>query len=512
MFLGIDIGTSAVKAIVIDGAGTLRASASAGLGVLRPREGWSEQRAVEWLRAAFAAGREAAAQAGGDVRGISFSGQMHGSVFLSKESVGAAGSVEIDALRPALLWNDQRTGTECAEIERAMGGRPALVQAAGNAALPGFTLPKVLWVRRHEPRIFAETARVLTPKDFVRLAMTGEACIDAGDASGTLLLDVERRDWRDATFAAVGLDRALLPPVVESGAACGTLTAWAAEQLGVAAGVPVYAGSGDNMMGAVGAGVVSPGQVLATLGTSGVVYAHADRPRRDLNPDTPGRLQTMCAATGSEQRPGGWCVTGCMLSAAGSLHWARETIAPGVAFDTLLHEAEGAPPGCEGLVFLPYLTGERCPYPDPTLRGGWIGLTARHTRGHLVRSVLEGVAFGMSQMLSLVRGLGVPVASVRVGGGGSKSPLWRRVQADVCGETLEVLNADEGPAFGAALLAAVGCGAFSSLGEACGATLKVVERVELSRERDRYGEARALYEALYPALSPLFRGRQGAAS
>lgn len=508
MFLGIDIGTSAVKAVLMDDAGAVLSTGSAPLTISRPRDAWSEQNPRDWVSAAGAASRDAISRSGrpgSDARAVSFSGQMHGSVFLAREEVAGAGTREIGAIRPALLWNDQRTGPQCAEIERAMGGRMALVRAGGNAALPGFTLPKILWLREHEPERFRQVALVLTPKDFVRLALTGDAAIDVGDASGTLLLDIETRRWRRQTFRAVGLEPSLLPRVVESGSPAGELTAWGAGVLGVPAGTPVFAGSGDNMMGAIGAAVIAPGDVLATLGTSGVIYAHADAPRRDTaDPDHPGRLHTMCAATGDDRAPGGWCVTGCMLSAGGSLAWARDVLAPGTPFETLMAEAATAPPGCDGLVFLPYLTGERCPHADPGARGGWVGLTARHTRAHLLRAVVEGVAFGLGQILDLARGLGVPVARVCMGGGGSRSPLWRQVHADVFGAPVVTIEADEGPALGAAIVAAVGAGAFASLRESCGAAVRVAGVVEPSGRGGEYERVRRTYANLYPALSPLF--------
>jgi xylulokinase len=517
MLLGIDVGTSATKAVLIDEDGRTVGVGSGPHDLLQPRTGWTEQDAAGWWSATVTAVREAIAGSGrdgGEIRGIGFSGQMHGSVLLDDDALSSAADGPIDALRPPLLWNDQRTAAECAEIESLVGGRRALVEAVGNAALAGFTLPKLLWIHRHEPEVFADAAAVCLPKDFVRLQMTGALATDVGDAAGTLLFDVSRRDWHESIAETVGIDRALLPPVLESCARAGEVTRWAAEQLGVATGTIAVAGSGDNMAGAAGAGVVGPGMVLATLGTSGVIFAHSDQPRFDLDRDTnSGRVHTMCAADGTSERPGGWTITGCMLSAAGSLDWVRQTIAPDVPFDDLLRDAAAAPAGCDGLVFLPYLTGERCPHPDPTARGGWIGLTSRHTRGHLVRAVLEGVAFGMRQILRIVEGLPVPVEQVRLGGGGNRSDLWRQIQADVFARPVVTVNAAEGSAFGAALMAGVSVGTWPSLDAACAATIEETEiREPDSTTVAMYEPSRAIYESLYAALRPAFAAASRAAA
>jgi xylulokinase len=373
-----------------------------------------------------------------------------------------------------------------------------LVELVGNAALAGFTLPKLLWIRKHLPRIWEATACFMLPKDFVRLKLTGEAATDVGDASGILLFDVVKRGWSDRAIQAFGIERRLLARVVESCEVAGRITAWAAGETGLKEGTLVVGGSGDNQCGAVGAGVVSPGVVLATLGTSGVMFAHAGAPKKDLpGAGAPsGRLHTMCSGTGTASDRTGWCITGCMLSAAGCLQWVHDKLFPGLSYDELFAEAAGAPPGCEGLIFLPYLTGERCPYPNPEARGGWIGLTSRHTRAHLVRAVIEGVTFAMGQILDLVRSTGVPVERVLLGGGGAKSALWRQLQADVYGIQVETTNAEEGPAFGAALMAAVGVGAYASVPEACEATISTVgitkpSATEYGASRAKFGEGYA---------------------
>ncbi len=436
------------------------------------------------------------AGAQGRVIGVGLSGQMHGSVLLD------AGR---NPVRRALLWNDQRTSAECEEIERAFGGRAELVQRVGNAALTGFTLPKLQWVRRHEPEVWKRVRSVVLPKDFIRLKLTGDIATDVGDASGMLLFDVDKRAWSGDAMARFGLEPSLFPRAVEGAEITGRITKAAAAETGLPEGLPVVGGSGDNQAGAVGAGVVNSGLVLATIGTSGVIYAHSEHPRKDLGAAVSGRLHTMCAANGGAGKPGQWSITGCMLSAGGSLQWCRDALFRGVEFDVLMKEAEAVPAGCDGLVFLPYLTGERCPYPDPQARGGWIGLTTRHTRGHLVRAVIEGVTFGMGQILDLVRGLGVQVNVARLGGGGAKSALWRQMQADVYGCPVALTNTEEGPAYGAALLAGVGAGVFRSVEAACGSAIKETLRVEpRAGGGAEYAAARAVYEKLYGDLRARF--------
>jgi xylulokinase len=509
LLLGLDIGTSSTKAILIDERGDVILSASEHHAISRPRDGWSEQDPIWWWessRAAIQGVLGARRVYAPRITAVGLSGQMHGSVFLHAATLESGGR-EGASIRPALLWNDQRTSAECAEIESAVGGRAELVRRTGNAALTGFTLPKILWVRRHEPEHFARAAKILLPKDYIRWRLTGELATDVGDASGMLLFDVARRQWSGDLLRSFHLSPGLFPRVVESTEIVGRITEWAAAETGLNPGIPVVAGSGDNMCGAIGAGVVDPGAVLATLGTSGVVYAHTDSPRPDLNPNTnndhPGRTHSMCAATGTAANRTGWCVTGCMLSAAGALEWARLVIAPEIGYERLLEEAAGVAPGCEGLVFLPYLTGERCPYPDPNARAGWIGLSARHARAHLFRAVIEGVTFGMGQILGLVRGLGVPVSRVRLGGGGAKSPLWRQIQADVYGCEVEMTNTEEGPALGAALLAGVGTGVWTSVAAACRESIHI-ESSLAPTDSAAYDKPRRVYERLYHDLQPAF--------
>lgn len=507
LLLGIDVGTSSVKAVVIDTAGQVLATASVEHPLIQPRIGWSEQDPGTWWDGTAAAVRHVLAtpSLGNNpaerIAGVGLSGQMHGSVLLDRRAREHQGA-HAQPLRPAILWNDQRTAAECSQIEKEAGGRRSLVERVGNAALTGFTLPKLLWVRGHEPHLWAKVAHVLLPKDFIRLKLTGDLATDVGDASGTLLFNVDERAWHGGMLDRLGVSPAILPPVYESAAVTGRITPWAATQTGLREGTPVVGGSGDNQAGAVGAGVVSRGHVLATLGTSGVVYAHADEPRKDLPPGdaTPGRLHTMCAATGTDRDRRGWCVTGVTLSAAGSLHWARDRVFDGASFDGLMREAESASPGCDGLVFLPYLTGERCPYADPDARGGWIGLSSSHSRAHLIRSILEGVTFSMGQVLDLVRSTGVPADAVRVGGGGARSSLWLQMLADVMRVPIESTNTEEGPAFGAALLAGVGAGIWPSVEAAASNTVRITRVHSPGPDSHRYEQSRERHRALWPAI------------
>lgn len=506
--LGLDIGTSATKAILIDDRGAVFASCTESYDYDKPKPAWTEQDPEVWWQATTKCMQSLAAIAAekqATIIAVGFSGQMHGSVLLGEEHTNSGGQAA-GALRPALLWNDQRTGKQCEEIERLMGGRHNLVERVGNAALTGFTLPKLLWIRQNESETFSRATAFMLPKDYIRFRLTGEIASDVGDAAGTLLLDVDKRSWSDEVARAVGIDPAILPPLLESCQIAGCVTPWAATQTGLEAGTPIAAGSGDNMMGAIGAGVVKPGMALATLGTSGVLYAHAETPAKDTSdPNAPGRLHTMCAADGAENKRGGWCMTGCMLSAAGSFQWARDNLFPSASFGDLVAEAESAPPGCEGLVFLPYLTGERCPYPDPNARGGWIGLTSRHKRAHLVRSILEGVGFGMGQIMNLMRACNVSPQTVRIGGGGARSTLWRQITADALDAPIVSTNADEGPAFGAALLAGTAVGVWPDIAAACEQTIATTETIEpdpASQSGTR--DIAVVYAQLYSDLRPRF--------
>jgi len=492
VLLGLDIGTSATKAILIDGTGRVLATADARHEVSMPKPGWSEQAPDWWWNAvceAIPRAIDAAGVAADEIKAVGLSGQMHGSVFLPADPDPR----DPRPVRNAILWNDQRTEAECAEIEHAASGRRELIAMTGNPALTGFTAPKILWLRNHEPDHFDQTAKVILPKDYIRFRLSGELATDFGDGSGTLLLDLRARDWHKGLLSRLELDASLLPALVESAEPTGRVGQWAAEATGLAQGTIVVGGSGDQMTGAVGMGVVAPGIVSAALGTSGVIFAHAGG---NLPEDPEGRVQIMCAAVPEE-----YCMYGCMLSAAGALQWFHDHFAPEAGFAQLDADAESVGVGADGLIFLPYLTGERCPHPDPRARGAFVGLTARHARAHLVRAVMEGVAFGMAGMLDLVRDLGVLPEEVRLGGGGAKSPLWRTIQAAAYHTPVATLSTAEGSAYGAALLAGVGCGVWSTVGEACRATLGVESHLEPDPEMvPRYARIREVYDALYPAL------------
>ena len=491
LFLGIDVSTTGAKALLIDEKGVVVASATTPLTLQTPKPLWSEQDPHAWWEGTAKSVRQAM-QSGGatgaEVAAIGPTGQMHGLVLLDERH---------RVLRPAILWNDQRTAAECDEIRERMGGREALVGATGNDALTGFTAPKILWVRRHEPEVYAQAALILLPKDYVRLRLTGVPAIDKADGSGTLLFDLPSRDWSAPVLDRLEIPRALLPPTFEGPTVTGAVTAEAAEATGLRAGTPVMAGGGDQAAGAVGAGAVEPGVVSLTLGTSGVIFASTSQPLFEPQ----GRLHAFCHAL-----PGTWHFMGVTLSAAGSLQWYRDTLAPKESFDTLVAEAEAVAPGSEGLLFLPYLSGERTPYPDPLARGSFVGLTLRHTRGHLTRSVLEGVAFSMRDCFSLLKEAGLgSVREVRVAGGGAKSPLWRKICASVLGVELVTVNSTEGAAYGAALLAAVGQGVFASVPAACSATISVTARTPPEPSWSAaYDDQYAVYRGLYPALKPTF--------
>jgi xylulokinase len=467
--VGIDVGTTGVKALAISPDGAVLARAEVGYPLSTPRPGWSEQDPADWERAAG----EALARLGVEPAGIGLSGQMHGLVCLDADE---------QVLRPAILWNDQRTGEQCAEIE-ARVGRERLVELTGNRALPGFTAPKLLWLREHEPETYARIAHVLLPKDYVRLRLTGERATDVADASGTLLLDVAGRTWSAEMLDALELDAAWLPRLLESPEVSGT----------TAAGVPVAAGAGDQAAGALGVGVDRPGPLSVVLGTSGVVFAAL--PGYAHDPD--GRVHAFCHAV-----PGAWHAMGVMLSAAGSLAWLQGVlVAP---YDELLGDAERAPAGAEGALFAPYLAGERTPHADPKARAALVGLTLRHDRGAVVRSVLEGVAYGLRDSLELLQSLGMAADRGRISGGGARSELWTRIVASVLDLPLERTAVEEGSAYGAALLGGVACGTFADVHEAVAACVRVRETVEpdpawTAAYRDGYAQ----FRELYPALKPL---------
>jgi xylulokinase len=487
--LGLDVSTTATKAVLLDAEGTVHAASSPGYAFETPQPLWSEQDPQLWWDGTITAIRGALAASGvegDDVETVGLAGQMHGLVALDRHD---------DVLRPAILWNDQRTEAECDAIRERIG-RDRLIAVTGNDALAGFTAPKLMWVRRHEPDVWSRIAHILLPKDLVRLRLTGDHAVDRADGAGTLLFDLAARDWSAEVVDALGIDSAWLPTTYEGPAITGSISAEAASATGLRAGTPVVAGGGDQAAAAVGVGAVGPGVVSLSLGTSGVVFTATDEPL--IDPE--GRLHSFCHAV-----PDRWHVMGVMLSAAGSLQWFRDALAPGVAFPTLVDEALGAPPGSDGVLFLPYLSGERTPYPDPRARGAFVGLAARHGRPHLTRSVLEGVAFGLKDSLELMRTVGVTgFDEIRATGGGSKSALWRQILADVLEMPVMTTSSSEGAAQGAAMLAATGAGWFADVPDACRTLVTSGERVEPS-PADVYRERYAQYRSLYPALAPTFR-------
>ena len=458
--LGIDVGTSGVKALALSPSGEILARAERAYPLSTPQPGWAEQDPEAWWSAASDAIAEISVE-GEPVLGLS--GQMHGLVVLDEEG---------RVLRPAILWNDQRTSAECAEIEERIG-LERLIQLTGNRALTGFTAPKLLWLRNHEPETFARIRHVLLPKDYVRYRITGEHAIDAADASGTLLFDVANRRWSDEVLAALELPREWLPPVYES------------TEIG---------GAGDQAAGALGVGIAAPGPLSVVLGTSGVVFAALD----EYRPEPEARLHTFCHAV-----PATWHAMGVMLSAAGSLQWLRTALG-GTPYEELLGEAAAWQPGTEGLLFQPYLQGERTPHADPDARGAFVGLQLRHDRGALVRAVLEGVAYGLRDSLELLESLGVDAEVARVSGGGARSRLWLEIVASVLGLPLERTEAEEGAAYGAALLAGVSTGVFPDAQAAVAATVRVRDRVEPNPAWQAvYEGGYARYRKLYPGLKSI---------
>jgi len=489
--LGIDVGTGGTRALILDEKGSIVGSATEEHEPFTsPEIGWAEQQPEDWWRACGIAARKALENAGlsGDkIACVGFSGQMHGAVMLdAKDAV----------VRPALIWCDVRTEKQCRDFTRKVGSE-RLIRLTCNPALPNFTLTKFLWTREHEPENWVRVRSVMLPKDYVRFRMTGERAIDVADASGTLLLDVAARAWSDEILEAAEMDRSLLPRLYESPDVCGRVTEAGAQATGLKAGTPVVAGAGDQAAGATGMGIVTPGAVSATIGTSGVVFAATDRPALDAQ----GRLHTFCHAV-----PGRWHVMGVTQAAGLSLRWFRDQFGAGQAdgrdpYEQLTEEAARVPPGADGLLWAPYLMGERTPHLDPDARGAWIGLTASHTRGHLIRAVLEGIAFSLKDTLTLFAEMGLPVTRIRLGGGGARSALWRQIQADVYGQEVEIVATEEGAAYGAALLAGVGAKLWASVDEAC---REVVQTKECFTPQpgitERMQERYAAYRRMYPAI------------
>ena len=488
-FFGIDSSTTATKALLMDESGQVLGVASNEYPYETPQPLWSEQDPALWWRAAVASIRQVIANTGVEaaaVKGIGLTGQMHGLVLLDKKG---------EVLRPAILWNDQRTGPQCDAIRFKLG-RENLIQITGNDALTGFTAPKILWVQEHEPEIWKRTRHILLPKDYVRYKLTSKFAVDRADGAGTILFDLAERDWSPQVLAAFDISMEYLPKTFEGTDVTGTLSPAVADDLGLPAGIPVFGGGGDQAAAAVGTGAVRSGVVSLSLGTSGVVFATTDAPV--IEPE--GRLHAFCHSV-----PGKWHLMGVMLSAAGSLRWYRDTFAPNIDYDTLLKPAAEIPPGSDGLFFLPYLTGERTPYPDPLARGAFVGLTVRHNFPHLTRAVLEGVSFGLRDSFELMKIAGLEnISQVRVTGGGARSPLWRQILADVFGAEIVTVNTEEGAAYGAALLAGTGSGAFRSVESACDATIQITGVTSPGQHQEAYEKLYPLYRGLYPALKPTF--------
>ena len=511
--MGIDVGTTGTRAVIIRPDGTVAGAATGDHQPMRMAHvGWAEQDPEDWWQATIAAVRAVLEQArlsGNDIAAVGMSGQMHGVVLLDKAHV---------VLRPSLIWCDQRSQAQCDQITAKVGAQ-RLIQLVSNPALTGFSAPKLLWVRENEPKILERAARFLLPKDFVRFRLTGEFATDVSDASGTLLFDVAHRRWSSEMLSALKIDRSLLPRAFESPEITGQITRQTALVTGLKAGTPVVAGGGDQASSAVGNGIVSPGLTSATLGTSGVVFTYTDAPKLDPR----GRIHTFCHAV-----PGKWHVMGVTQGAGLSLRWFRDNFGAAETrqaretsvdpYDLIIKEAEPIPPGSDGLLWLPYLMGERTPHLDAQARGMWFGLTAAHTRGHLIRSILEGVGFSLRDSLEIFKELEIPVEQIRASGGGSRSLLWRQIQADIYGKELVTLRTSEGSAFGAALLAGVGSGVFSSVEESARVAIQIRERLAPRPENVRiYNLQYPIYRNLYPPVQELAHqlaglGTEGAAA
>jgi xylulokinase len=503
--LGIDLGTTGVKAALFSADnGQVLSSAFVDYPLVHPQPGWAEQDPATWWHATITAIRTCLVGAvrhnvqSADVRAVGLSGQMHGVVLLDEHH---------QVLRPCIIWADQRSEAQCRWMTERVGAA-RLIELVSNPALPGFSAPKLLWVRDNEPEIFSRARTMLLPKDYIRFRLTGKVAMEISDAAGTCLLDVKQGTWSSEVLDALGLDPNLLPPIVASDTISGTITAEVAALTDLLAGTPVAGGGADNACGAVGNGIVQPGLALVSIGTSGVVLAYADTPKVDTSGPVP-RVHTFNHAV-----PKAWYLMGVTQGAGLSLRWVRDNIGlperalerwTGLdAYDLLAQEAESVSEGSDGLLFLPYLQGERTPHLDAYARGGWIGLTASHDRRHLVRSVLEGVAFSLKDCFSIIQEQGLSLEQLRATGGGAKSRLWRQIIADVLGVELVTTNAAEGPAFGAALLAGVASGIYASISQACETTIHVVERTAPRPEAEHaYTQAYETYRALYPALKPI---------
>jgi xylulokinase len=484
--LGIDVGTGGTRALLLDEAGRVLGAATAEHAPMSsPELGWAEQDPRDWWRAARGAIAECLTKANAtakEIAAVGLSGQMHGLVLLD-----AAG----DVVRPALIWCDQRTEEGCRAITERVGAK-RLIELVANPALTGFTLPKVWWVRTHEPQLWSRVRSIMLPKDYVRFKLTGARATDVADASGTLLFDVVNRRWSSEMLQASDLRPEILPEVFESPEVTGCVSKDGARSSRLREGTPVVAGAGDQAAGAVGMGIVEPGNVSATIGTSGVVFAATSSPVVEPK----GRIHTFCHAIS-----GCWHVMGVTQGAGLSLKWFRDQFGGGASYDSLMREAAEAPAGVDGLLWAPYLMGERTPHLDPNARGALVGLTAQHTRAHVIRAILEGVAFSLRDTFTIFQELRVPVKSIRLGGGGARSSLWQQIQADVYGMAVDLVAADEGAAYGAALLAGVGAGVWQSVKAACETAVHIAKRVEpIGKNVELMNRQYEEYRKLYPAL------------
>ncbi|NMA95135.1 MAG: xylulokinase [Clostridiales bacterium] len=497
--LGIDVGTSAAKTVLFDTRGNTIASATVEYPMYQPRIGWAEQDPEDWWNAVVAT-IQAVIDKGNinsnQIKGIGLTGQMHGMVLLDKD---------LNVLRPAIIWCDQRTQSECDEMTSLIG-RERLIEITANPALTGFTASKVMWVKKNQPHIFDRTHKILLPKDYIRLKLTGECATEVSDASGTQFLDVPNRKWSEEILKKLEIPMEWMPEVFESPVVSGKVSQGAAQLTGLKIDTPVVGGGGDQAAGAVGNGIVKPGLISSTIGTSGVVFAHMD----SVSIDPKGRVHTFCHAI-----PGAWHVMGVTQGAGLSLQWMRDNfggmerdlasfldINP---YDLMNQEAENAKPGCQGLIYLPYLMGERTPHLDPNARGVFFGLTAKHDRTHMLRSVMEGVTYSLKDCLEILKEMGVLTHEIRASGGGARSKLWRQMQADIFKVPIYTINSSEGPAFGAALLAGVGAKIYESVNEACSATIKTVDKLSpIEANIDIYSKYYEIYKGLYHDLKDRF--------
>lgn len=490
-FLGIDVGTGGSRAVLIDSSGAIVASATIEHAPFAsPEIGWAEQNPEDWRRASIEAIRQVLANENvnaEDIAAVGLSGQMHGAVFLDKFD---------KVLRPSIIWCDQRTENQCRELTEKIGAEK-LIELVSNPALPNFTLTKMLWVRENEPEIWRKVKCVLLPKDYVRFCLTGDKATDVSDASGTLMLDVRNRKWSKEILAASEIGESLLPELYESAEITGTISAECAAETGLLKGTPVVAGASDNAAGAIGMGIVRVGSVSATVGTSGVIFAVTDKPSIDLR----GRIHTFCHAA-----PNRWHVTGVTQAAGLSLRWFRDNFSLNENYDDLTAESAKISVGADGLLWTPYLMGERTPHIDSNVRASLIGLTASHTKAHVVRAILEGVAFSLRDSLEIFKDLGIPIQTIKLGGGGARSSLWRQIQADVYGRAVEIVESDEGAAYGAALLAGVGAGRWKTIDQACGETIRVAEKIEPNDESvEILNRQYQKYQTIYPSLRSIFQ-------